>query len=145
LGLADQYATLVDFSAYFAVSCLDSTWPTDPDEHLAAAEAANRTSPRFGEALVNDYLRCTLWPVDPDPLGAITAAGSGPLLLVSTTGDPATPHEGALVVGERLDDASLLTHEGDGHTVVFQGDACVDDVVVRYLVAGELPAEGATC
>lgn len=143
LALADQYAGLVDFSAYFAVSCLDSTWPTDVDEHLAAAEAAGAGSPRFGEALVNDYLRCTLWPVPPDPLGAIETDAA--VLLVSTTGDPATPHEGALVVAERLARASLLTHEGDGHTIVFQGDACVDEVVLRYLLAGEPPAAGATC
>lgn len=143
LDLADQYAALVDYSAYFAVSCLDSTWPAEPDEHLAAAEAAGVDAPRFGEALVNDYLRCTLWPTPPDPLGAVTTGA--PVLLVSTTGDPATPHRGALAVAERLDGSSLLTHEGDGHTVVFQGDACVDEVVLGYLVDGERPAAGATC
>ena len=145
LGLADQYVTLVDFSAYFAVSCLDSTWPDDPDQHLAAAESATATSPRFGEALVNDYLRCTLWPVDPDPLGPISAAGAGPVLLVSTTGDPATPHAGALAVAERLADARLLEREGEGHTVAFQGDACVDEIVLRYLVDGEAPASRTRC
>lgn len=145
LALADQYATLVDFSAYFAVSCLDSTWPSDVDDHLTAAADAGIVSPRFGEALVNDYLRCTVWPVAPEPLGGVGAEGAPPVLLVSTTGDPATPHEGALAVAGRLAGAALLTREGEGHTITFQGDGCVDDVVLRFLVDGERPAPGARC
>src|SRR3546814_2167746 len=76
LALADQYLRLVDFSAYYAVSCLDSSWPTDPGEHLDAAGSAATRAPRFGEAIVNDYLRCAVWPTDADPLGAITAEGT---------------------------------------------------------------------
>jgi len=145
LALADQYASLVEFPAYFAVSCLDARWPDDPAAVLAAAEEAGRRSPRFGEALVNDYLRCAVWPQPPDPLGPIAAEGAPPLLLVSTTGDPATPHAGALVVADRLASATLLTHEGDGHTIAFQGSGCVDDTVTSYLVDLEVPADGARC
>lgn len=145
LQLADQYVTLVEFPAYFAVSCLDSTWPAGVDQHLAEAEAAGAASPRFGEALVNDYLRCAVWPVPPDPLGPITAPDAPPLLLVSTTGDPATPHAGALAVADRLDSAVLLTHEGDGHTIALQGDPCVDEVVLSYLVDLALPGPDARC
>jgi hypothetical protein len=139
LALADQYAGLVDFATYFAVSCLDLAWPADPDEHLAAGAAAAEQAPRFGEALVNDYLRCALWPTPPDPLGPITAAGAPPILLVSTTGDPATPHASALAVAARMPSAVLLTREGEGHTVVFRGDPCVDGAVVPYLVSLEVP------
>jgi len=145
LALADRYVELVEVAGYYAVSCLDSDWPDDPDEHLRAAEAAGEASPRFGEALVNDYLRCGPWPVEPEPLGPITAQGAPPLLLVSTTGDPATPHAGAVAVAGRLASATLLTREGDGHTIALQGDACVDAAVLRYLVSLELPAGGARC
>lgn len=145
LDLADQYVTLVDFSAYFAVSCLDTTWPETPEEHLSEARAAAREAPRFGETIVNDYLRCTVWPVPPDPLGPIVAAGSGPILVVSTTGDPATPHDSATRVDERLERSVLLTHEGDGHTIVFQGNACVDAAALTYLLDEMLPAEGTRC
>lgn len=145
VALADQYARLVDFSAYFAVSCLDSAWPDTPREHLAAAEAAGARSPRFGEAIVNDYLRCAVWPVEPEPLGAIAADGAPAILVVSTTGDPATPYENGVTVADRLTSGVLLTHEGEGHTIVFQGSSCVDAVVVAYLVDREVPADGQRC
>ncbi|HEU5084942.1 MAG TPA: alpha/beta hydrolase [Acidimicrobiales bacterium] len=145
VALADQYTRLVDFSTYFAVSCLDSDWPERTAEHLAAAEAAGAASPRFGEAIVNDYLRCAVWPAEEDPLGAITAPGTPPVLVVSTTGDPATPYESGVAVADRLAGGVLLTHEGDGHTIVFQGSQCVDRVAIDYLVDGTVPGEGTTC
>lgn len=145
LALADQYLRLVDFSAYYAVSCLDSSWPADPGEHLDAAASAAARSPRFGEAIVNDYLRCAVWPTDADPLGPIIAEGSPPILVVSTTGDPATPHANGVTVAERLAAGVLLTHEGDGHTVVFQGDDCVDRIAVAYLLDQVVPPEGSRC
>jgi pimeloyl-ACP methyl ester carboxylesterase len=145
LDLAQQYLRLVDFSAYFAVSCLDSAWPDSPAEHLAAAERAAADSPRFGEAIVNDYLRCAVWPAEPDPLGPVTAPGSPPILVVSTTGDPATPHANAVAVADRLAAGVLVTHEGDGHTIVFQGDGCIDDLVVAYLIDEAVPPAGSRC
>lgn len=143
--LASQYLRLVDFSAYFAVSCLDSAWPTDPRQHLDAAASAAARAPRFGEAIVNDYLRCAVWAADPDPLGPISAEGAPPILVVSTTGDPATPHENGVAVAERLASGVLLTHEGDGHTVVFQGSDCIDRFAVAYLVDEVVPPEGSRC
>lgn len=145
LALADQYLRLVDFSAYYAVSCLDSSWPTDPGEHLDAAGSAATRSPRFGEAIVNDYLRCAVWPTDADPLGPITAQGTPPILVVSTTGDPATPYENGVTVADRLAGGVLLTHEGDGHTIVFQGDDCIDRVAIAYLLEQTVPADGTRC
>ena len=78
VALADQYLTIVEFPIYFAVSCLDTTWPRSTDEFLADAKQAAQAAPRFGESIVNDYLRCAVWPADPDPLGAISAPGTPP-------------------------------------------------------------------
>jgi pimeloyl-ACP methyl ester carboxylesterase len=145
VALADRYLGLVDFSAYFAVSCLDSEWPDGAEAMLAAAEQAGAASPRFGEAIVNDYLRCAVWPAEPDPIGAVEAPGSPPILVVSTTGDPATPYENGVRVAERLKSGVLLTNQGEGHTIVFQGSPCVDAIVVAYLVDGRTPEDGARC
>jgi pimeloyl-ACP methyl ester carboxylesterase len=145
VALADRYLGVVDFSAYFAVSCLDSEWPDRADDMLAAAEAAGVESPRFGEAIVNDYLRCAVWPAEPDPIGAVTAPGTPPILVVSTTGDPATPYENGVRVADRLESGLLLTNDGEGHTIVFQGSSCVDAVVVAYLVDGRAPEDGTRC
>ena len=145
VALADDYLGLVDLAPYFAVSCLDSPWPRSTGEFLAAAEAATAAAPRFGEAIVNDYIRCAVWPAEPDPLGPVSAPGAPPILVVSTTGDPATPHENGVRVAARLERGVLLTNEGDGHTVTFQGSPCVDAVVVAYLSDLAVPSDGVRC
>lgn len=143
--LYDGYVQLVDFSVLYAVNCLDSTWPRDPARVFAHGERARAAAPRFGEALVNDSLRCALWPVPPEPLGAPTGAGAPPILVISSTGDPATPYENGVRVADRLESAVLLSVDADEHTVAFQGYPCVDAVVVDYLVDLVVPADGSTC
>ncbi len=145
VALADAYAGLADFSIYFAVSCLDSSWPRSTDDFLARAAAAAADAPRFGEAIVNDYIRCAVWPVEPDPIGGVSAEGAPPILVVSTTGDPATPYENGVTVAERLASGVLLTYEGEGHTITFQGSSCVDAIAVDYLVDLDAPDDGARC
>ena len=145
VALADDYLSIVDFAPYFAVSCLDSSWPDTPDEFLTAAEDAALVAPRFGEAVVNDYIRCAVWPAEPDPVGAVRADGAPPILVVSTTGDPATPYENGVIVADRLASGVLLTHQGEGHTIVFQGSSCVDDIAIDYLVDLEVPTDGSRC
>jgi pimeloyl-ACP methyl ester carboxylesterase len=145
LDLADQYLALADFDVYYAVSCLDFTWPDDPEALLAEGADAAGESPHFGEAVVNDYLRCTMWPAKAEPLPEITAPGAPTIVLVSSTGDPATPHEGAVEVAATLESGVLLTYEGQGHGVVGLGVACVDDAVTDYLIDLEPPPDGTTC
>jgi pimeloyl-ACP methyl ester carboxylesterase len=145
VGLADQYLDLADTDIYFAVNCLDSDWPESPDEVLAAGVAAGRAAPHFGEPIVNDYVRCAMWPAEEEPLRPVTAPDAPPIVVVSTTGDPATPYEAGVRVAERLESAVLLTYEGEGHGVVGNGVPCVDDAVARYLVELEPPEDGTTC
>ena len=145
VALADQYLDLADADIYFAVGCLDSDWPDTADELLAAGKAAAVDSPHFGEAIVNDYVRCAIWPAEEEPLPTVTAPGTPPILVVSTRNDPATPYEAGVRTAERLESGVLLTYEGDGHTVVGQGVECVDDIVASYLVDLEPPEDGTTC
>ena len=145
VGLADQYLDLADTDIYFAVNCLDFDWPESPDELLAAGVAAGGAAPHFGEPIVNDYVRCTMWPVEEEPLPAVTAPDAPPIVVVSTTGDPATPYEAGVRTADRLESGVLLTYEGEGHGVVGSGVPCVDDAVARYLVDLEPPEDGTTC
>ncbi|MGI9157547.1 MAG: alpha/beta hydrolase [Marmoricola sp.] len=133
------------FDIYFAVSCLDSTWPRKPAKVFANAKDTGREYPLIGEGLVNDYVRCALWPVRPQPLPALTAEGSPPIVVISTTRDPATPYESGVKVAKRLPKGVLVTNDGDGHTVFAQGKACVDDPVSKYLVNGTPPKKGLEC
>jgi pimeloyl-ACP methyl ester carboxylesterase len=143
--LADSYTQGGDFDIYFAVNCIDFAWPGSPEEMLADGVAANADAPHFGEAIVNDYVRCAMWPAPAEPLEAVTASGTPTILVVGTTNDPATPYAQAQRVAESLDDAVLLTYEGEGHGVVGNGVACIDDAVAAYLVDGETPDDGTSC
>ena len=145
VALADQYLSIGNFDVYFGVDCLDFEWPDTPEELLADGAAIKDDAPHFGEYIVNDYVRCAMWPVEPEPLTKVTGPGTPPILVVSTTNDPATPYEAGVHVAENLESGVLLTYEGDGHTVVGNGVACVDDAVARYLVDLEPPEDGATC
>lgn len=66
-------------------------------------------------------------------------------LVVSTTGDPATPHEGGIAMARALG-GSLLTVDGKQHgAYVLGGSKCVDDIVNTYLIDLETPPENARC
>lgn len=135
------------FEIYFAVSCIDSEWPSDPNDLFAAAEEAGRDFPRVGEGLLNDYVRCSLWPVEPDPVIPISndLEGLPPVLVISTTGDPATPYVSGVNVAKQIPGAVLITNEGEGHTIFGQGKACVDDAVTDYLIDEEVPSDDVVC
>lgn len=145
VALADDYIERSDFDLYFAVNCIDFAWPDSPEELLEDGAAANDDAPHFGEAIVNDYVRCAMWPTAADPLGEVTIDDIPPALVVGTTNDPATPYDQAVRVADAIDGAVLLTYEGEGHGVVANGVACIDDAVATYLVDLELPDEGTTC
>jgi pimeloyl-ACP methyl ester carboxylesterase len=145
VSLADQYLGIGNFDVYFAVDCLDFDWPHDPNALLQAGADTAKDAPHFGEYIVNDYVRCAMWPVKPEPLTAVDAPNTPPILVVSTTNDPATPYEAGVRVAHRLKSGVLLTYEGDGHTVVGNGVPCVDDIVVKYLIDLDPPKDGTTC
>ena len=73
------------------------------------------------------------------------APGAGPILVVSTRYDTATPYQWGVQVADELDSGHLLTYEGDGHTAYRSGSSCIDAAVDDYLLNGDLPASGASC
>jgi hypothetical protein len=67
-------------------------------------------------------------------------------LVVGTTGDPATPYSQAVQLAEDvLENATLLTFNGEGHTAYGQSSKCVNDVVDDYLLNGIVPDEDPNC
>lgn len=66
-------------------------------------------------------------------------------LVVSILNDPTTPHDGAIALAEALG-GSLLSVDGDGHTVVSAGtNACVNAIVAAYLIDLDLPEKEMRC
>lgn len=127
--------------SYLAVMCHDFA-VSKIDKAFALARSDNRLHPVFANA--PDVI-CNEWEAKPDPLGPLTWPKSTPVLLVSTTGDPATPHSMGKTVAARNPASTLLTHNGDGHTVYNNGNKCVDSKVDAFLLTGKSPAKGTTC
>jgi hypothetical protein len=89
---------------------------------------------------------CETWPFPATGVREpIHATGAAPILVIGTTGDPATPYDWAVALADQLDSGALLTWEGEGHTAYGRGGPCVDAVVEAYLLDGEVPAEGTRC
>jgi hypothetical protein len=59
---------------------------------------------------------------------------------VSTTRDPATPYQAGVDLARQLR-APLISFDGTQHTVVFDGNDCVDDAVVSFLVDRVVPGD----
>lgn len=126
-----------------AIRCLDSQATS-----VAAAErSAKRDSekaPLLGP-LGGPDLVCPLWPVAPAPKEPrITAKGAAPIVVVGTTGDPATPYENAVGMARQLSSGVLVTLEGEGHTAYGQS-SCVRSLVDAYLVQDQVPPDGVRC
>jgi pimeloyl-ACP methyl ester carboxylesterase len=132
--------------ALYAVTCLDRPETSDLAVLRARAAELNKIAPRFGAYIAWGFLPCAFWPTPPEgEAGPIRAPGAGPILVVGTTRDPATPYAFAKNLAAELSSGRLLTYEGDGHTAYREGSDCIDHAVDAYLVKGALPAEGTRC
>ncbi|MCF2529245.1 alpha/beta hydrolase [Yinghuangia soli] len=89
---------------------------------------------------------CEYWPFrTTEKPHTVKAPASNPVLVVGTTGDPATPYEASERLAAGLEHATLLTLEGEGHGAYGKGSDCIDDAVDAYLLEGALPPAGTRC
>ena len=106
---------------------------------------AKQRAPEFGIADLYGALPCTGWPAPPTSAPhVITAAASPPIVVVGSTGDPATPYVDAQALASQLTHGVLLTRVGDGHTG-YRSSACIRTHVDAYLVSLTVPVKGISC
>lgn len=132
--------------AFTAINCLD--YPNELRQYedmVAFAEEVAAVAPTFGRDFAM-AIGCEAWPfqstVEREP---ITAPGADPILVVGTTGDPATPYEWSVALANQLESGRLLTYDGEGHTAYGRSNECVQDAVDAYLLQGAVPDEGLVC
>lgn len=152
--LADAYNDRVGGSyrsnlmeAFIAINCVDTPRPDPLDFDVMRAQAAEseRRAPVSGRYQSFGDLSCAGWPVPAvDVIGPVTAEGADPILVVGTTGDPATPYRWAVSLAEQLSSGVLLTFEGEGHTAYGSSD-CVDHAINDYLITGAVPTGSPVC
>jgi pimeloyl-ACP methyl ester carboxylesterase len=138
-----SYSNLQD--AYVSNVCLDYPAPTDVDTYSGWAQSLEKPAPHFGELVAYADLICSFWsiPAQGHP-HAVSAPGAPPIVIVGTTGDPATPYAWSEALADQLESAVLVTREGEGHTGY--GDSrCVQKAVDTYLLTLKPPKDGLTC
>lgn len=132
------------FDANLAVNCADEAERPSREQIRELQSQWREQYPLFGPALAVGLLACTEWPGGQDPYPTGAADGAPPILVVGTTGDPATPYEQTPALAEMLGVGRVLTWEGEGHTAYPQTD-CINAAVDAYLVDLAVPAEGKSC
>ena len=131
--------------AFRAYNCMD--YPADDSE--ADIDAAMQKV-RDGAPTIAPYWdgpdSCADWPYPATGTrGAIAAEGSGPIVVVGTTNDPATPYEWSVSLADQLAEGVLVTYVGEGHTGYNKGNDCVNSAVEAFLIDGTVPEDGLTC
>jgi len=126
-----------------AVRCLDSQ-----DDSVREAERrydhVSKAAPVLGR-LGGADLTCALWPVaSAPPQPTIDGDGAPPIVVIGTTGDPATPYEYAVDMAVRLKSGVLVTYRGEGH-LAFGSSECVNRLVIDYLVQDRVPPDKTRC
>ena len=151
LALYDDYYERTDdgkygneLEAYFAINCVDDPGTKDPDVLFGMQDEFAKVAPRLGASWILELQFCASWPVPAAPPVPIDAKGAGPIVVVGTTGDPATPLEGTRNTSEALEDGHLIVVTADQHTGYGVND-CVDSAVDDYLVSLVVPKNELAC
>lgn len=159
-GSGDMFLTMFDLymsregdsfannmvEANWAINCADAHVTGDLSEWEAHADQLALEAPIFGEVMGYSQYMCSIMPGGEDgPLGPFVAAGSEPVVVVGTTGDPATPYEWSEAFAANMDNSVFVTWEGEGHTAYGRAGDCINGTLDAYLLRGEIPEDGLTC
>ncbi|MHA7240831.1 alpha/beta hydrolase [Arthrobacter sp. TMS1-12-1] len=133
-------------AAFLAVNCLDYPMTSDPAQMRADEQELVAASPTFGRFLAFGGVTCAPWKYPPVPGPApVRAAGAAPIVVIGTTGDPATPYEWSTALADQLESGVHVTWEGEGHTAYGRSNGCILDLVDDFFVDGRVPEDGARC
>jgi pimeloyl-ACP methyl ester carboxylesterase len=135
-----------DDLAHLAIGCLEDGPSVDiPFDRREAAEL-KKVAPILGIYDAYGDLVCSGWKYGPTPFpNPPSAKGTGPILVLGTTGDPATPYASAQDLASQLAGGHLVTLHGEGHTAYNRGNLCIDTTVDAYLLHGTVPTHDPEC
>lgn len=145
-GANGQYTSNL-MEANIAISCLDARQPSDDASMAKQNSRMLAASPTLGRYWQFGALTCEQWPypVSKRPTN-YSAKGSRPILVVGTTGDPATPYGQAVAVANKvLSNGHLVTFNGEGHTAYGRSNECVSNAVDNYFIKSIVPGEDPNC
>ena len=133
-----------EFDSGAIIDCLDFADARTPQEIRADAEKVAEAAPVFGPYIGLSGLACKYFAT-PQPVEVTKTKTNATIVIVGTTGDPATPYAWAKGLAKLLPNSDLLTYVGDGHTGQGRGNACIDDAIDAFYLKGTLPTAGLRC
>jgi pimeloyl-ACP methyl ester carboxylesterase len=132
-----------DLEAFLAISCLDDPDKTTVEEVDADVATFAAAAKRLGENFGYGYA-CALWPHQVASRVTVTGKGAGPIVVIGTTGDAATPLESTRRAAKNLEQGVLVIVEADRHTG-YGLNPCVVSTVDTYLISLEVPDDEKYC
>jgi pimeloyl-ACP methyl ester carboxylesterase len=132
-----------ELEAFLAISCLDDpegSTVADVDADVARFAAAAK---RLGENFGYGYA-CALWPHRVAERVIVTGKGAGPIVVIGTTGDAATPLASTRKAAKNLEQGVLVIVEADRHTG-YGLNSCVVQNVDAYLISLKAPKNETYC
>lgn len=156
IGLDGEFTSNM-IQANWAVNCADVPAVGDNATWREQADQLAKESPIFGKVMGYSEYLCQVWPISPDRefvpsqvnASAETAGGAAsevaPIVVIGTTGDPATPYQWSQEFAKKLESSVLLTWEGEGHTAYVRAGDCIRRPVDDYLINGKVPQGGLVC
>lgn len=144
-GVDGKYTSNSTF-AFGAINCLDYPMVSDAKAMRAEQQRLMQASPTLGYFFAYGGTNCADWPYKsvrtPAP---VEYTGDSTIVVIGTTGDPATPVEWAASLRKQLGNAALMTWQGEGHTAYGRANSCLEDAVDKYFVDGAVPADNTVC
>lgn len=133
--------------ANIAINCLDSRSSAKPEAMAKQNARILQQSPVLGRYWQNGALMCEQWPYPvakrPD---SYSAKGAPTILVIGTTGDPATPYQQSVALAhEVLAKGFLITFDGEGHTAYGRSNECVSLAVDDFFISGKVPDKEPVC
>jgi pimeloyl-ACP methyl ester carboxylesterase len=132
--------------AFIAINCLDYPVDTSIEGQRQDARELAKASPTIGKYLAYGGLSCKDWkyPSTGKP-APVSAPGAAPIVIIGTTGDPATPYTWSQALNEQLESSVLLTFHGEGHTAYGRSNECIGNAVDDYFLDSTVPEDGLQC
>jgi pimeloyl-ACP methyl ester carboxylesterase len=132
--------------AFIGINCLDYVSDSSLESMRAEAVVLAERAPLFGPWMSYGGTGCASWPYPGTrERGPIAASGSGEILVIGTTNDPATPYVWAQNMAAQLENGHLITYTGEGHTAYNKSNSCVDDAVDSYFIDDRVPESDPQC
>ncbi len=151
LKLADEYTGRQDDGSYpnnefdsgAVIDCLDFNEPRSLKRIRSDAKEFEEKAPLFGPYLAYGGVTCKFFNQDTEVTIEPTMTAK-PVIIIGTTGDPATPYEWSQGLSKLLTNSRLISLTGEGHTGQGQGNACIDDQIDDFYLTGQAPTTS-TC